>query len=163
MDIRDAQARDAAGIAAIYSHYVAQPAVTFEFEAVPPSAMAQRIADVQDAGLAWLVAVDGDAVLAYASASPWKASRAAYRYAVETSVYVDPARAGEGIGMRLYAALIDRLREDGIHAVIGGILLPNDASIALHERLGFEKVAHFREVGWKHAQWIDVGYWQLLC
>jgi phosphinothricin acetyltransferase len=62
----------------------------------------------------------------------------------------------------LYAALIERLRERGIHAVIGGILLPNDASIVLHERLGFEKVAHFKEVGWKQSQWIDVGYWQLL-
>jgi len=162
MDIRDAEPLDAAAMAAIYNHYVAQPAVTFEFEPVPPAIMAQRVADVQAAGLAWLVAVDGDAILAYASASSWKASRTAYRYAVETSVYVDPARTGEGIGVRLYAALIERLRERGIHAVIGGILLPNDASIVLHERLGFEKVAHFKEVGWKQSQWIDVGYWQLL-
>ena len=162
MDIRDAELRDAAAMVAIYNHYVAQPAVTFEFEPVPPPVMAQRVADVQEAGLVWLVAVEGDAVLAYASASPWKASRTAYRYAVETSVYVDPARTGEGIGLRLYAALVDRLRELGIHAVIGGILLPNDASVVLHERLGFEKVAHFREVGWKQGQWSDVGYWQRL-
>jgi phosphinothricin acetyltransferase len=78
------------------------------------------------------------------------------------SVYLAPGSSGRGIGKVLYSALIDNLQQKGIHAVIGGIALPNDASIRLHESLGFEKIGHFREVGWKFNNWVDVTYWELI-
>lgn len=161
LDFRPATPADAPAIAALYNQYVAMPAVTFEFDPVSPETTAARIADVQAAGLPWLVATDGEALVAYAYASPWKAARAAYRFSAETSIYVDPARTGQRIGVPLYLALIDALRERGIHSAIGGILLPNEASERLHARLGFTRVAHFREVGCKRGQWLDVAYWQL--
>ncbi|MGH8166642.1 MAG: GNAT family N-acetyltransferase, partial [Woeseiaceae bacterium] len=96
-----------------------------------------------------------------AYASRWH-GRCAYRFSVESTVYLDPDRTGRGVGKRLYAALIDAIRDLSMRAVIGGIALPNEPSIRLHERLGFRKVAHFEQVGFKHDRWIDVGYWQLL-
>jgi phosphinothricin acetyltransferase len=161
MHIRPAEHADAAAVAAIYNHYVATTCITFETEPVSPDDMAGRIGEAREATLPWLVAVDGDAIVGYAYASKWK-GRCAYRYSVESTVYLDPACTGRGHGKALYVALVDALRERGLHAVIGGIALPNEASIALHERLGFEKVAHFKQVGFKQERWIDVGYWQLL-
>ena len=99
-------------------------------------------------------------LVGFAYAGRWH-ERSAYRHTVETSIYLDPARVGKGLGTRLYSALIDRLRARGdLHAAIGGIALPNKASVSLHERLGFEKTAHYREIGFKQGRWIDVGYWQ---
>jgi phosphinothricin acetyltransferase len=161
MHIRTAEHADAAAVAAIYNHYVATTCITFETDPVSPDDMAGRIHETGEAKLPWLVAVDGDAIAGYAYASKWK-GRCAYRYSVESTVYLDPACTGRGHGKALYVALVDALRERGLHAVIGGIALPNEASIALHERLGFEKVAHFKQVGFKQERWIDVGYWQLL-
>ena len=79
---------------------------------------------------------------------------------MEVTVYVAPGHAGRGIGSRLYGELFPILKTRGIHAVIGGIALPNEASVALHEKFGMRKVAHFEEVGFKFDRWIDVGYWQ---
>lgn len=159
--VRAAVAGDAAAIAAIYNHYVLHSAISFEEAAVEAAVMAARIAEVQDAGLPWLVAEGEGALLGYAYASRWRL-RPAYRHSVETSVYLAPAAAGRGIGSALYGDLLDRLRQQRFHLAIGGIALPNPASIALHEKFGFEKVAHFREVGCKFDQWRDVGYWQRL-
>ncbi len=160
-DIRDARAADAARLAAIYNHYVAQTAVTFEVDPIDTNEMQGRVAAVQGDGLPWLVAGDdaGD-VIGYAYATRWRA-RAAYRHSVESSVYLAPAAVGRGIGRSLYQRLLERLRADGLHTVIGGAALPNPASVALHEALGFTQVAHLREVGRKFDRWIDVGYWQL--
>jgi L-amino acid N-acyltransferase YncA len=157
--LREAGAGDAAAIAAIYNHYVLHSSISFEEEAVGGDSMAQRIADVQAAGLPWLVAERGGVVLGYAYATKWRV-RHAYRFSVESSVYLAAAAAGQGLGSMLYAALLERLRQAGVHLAIGGIALPNAASIALHEKFGFEKVAHFREVGFKFGEWRDVGYWQ---
>ena len=132
-------------------------------EAVSAGVMTLRIQEsVKDGlrGLSWLVWEEDERVLGFCYASNWKA-RSAYRHSVESTVYVHPDYLRRGIGLRLYEALLAELRLRGIHAVIGGIALPNAASIGLHERLGFEKVAHFREVGRKFDRWIDVGYWQL--
>lgn len=161
MEIRDATPDDAAAIAAIYNPYVAATCITFETDAVTAQAMRERILEAGDAHLPWLVATDGGAIIGYAYASRWK-GRCAYRHSAESTVYLDPSSKGKGIGRALYSALIERLRAQGIRAVIGGIALPNEPSIGLHERLGFEKVAHFRQVGFKQDRWIDVGYWQLL-
>lgn len=159
MEIRDAHAGDAAAIAAIYNHYVLGSTISMEEEAVADGAMAARIAEVQGAGLPWLVLHEDCVLAGYAYASKWRA-RPGYRYSVESSVYLAPERHGRGHGARLYRALLARLRAAGCRQVIGGIALPNPASIALHEKLGFEQVAQFREVGTKFGQWVDVGYWQ---
>jgi phosphinothricin acetyltransferase len=157
--VRDATPADAAAIAAIYNHYVATTPISMETDPVADEEMARRIAEVQGGALPWLVLLDEGRVLGYAYASKWRA-RPGYRHAVESSVYVDHGQRGRGLGLALYRALLARL-EGRFHAIIGGIALPNAASIALHERLGFRQVACFPEVGHKFGAWVDVGYWQL--
>jgi L-amino acid N-acyltransferase YncA len=158
--IRPATPADAARICAIYNHYVTATTVSFEEDPVDEQQMAQRIADVGAAGLPWLVLeVDGE-LAGYAYATKWRV-RPAYRHSVESSIYLDRAFAGRGFGRMLYGALLDALRGRELHLVIGGIAQPNDASAALHEALGFRKVAHFSEVGKKFGRWVDVGYWEL--
>lgn len=159
--IRRAATADADAICGIYNHYVAHTIVTFEEEPVSRSDMARRINETLAAGWPWLVAAEGDHVLGYAYAGKWK-SRCSYRYTAEATVYLEKSATGRGLGSALYAALIAEVKPMGMHAVIGGIALPNDASVALHEKLGFQQVAHFRQTGWKFDRWIDVGYWELL-
>ncbi|MGN6518330.1 MAG: GNAT family N-acetyltransferase, partial [Dokdonella sp.] len=152
---------DAAAIAAIYDHYIRSTHATFEETPVGESVMAARIAEVGARGLPWLVSeCDGD-VAGYAYAGPWKA-RSAYRHTVESTIYLDAACTGRGLGLPLYLSLIHALRACGTHAVIGGIALPNAPSIALHEKVGFHAIGRFAEVGRKFDRWIDVGYWQRL-
>jgi phosphinothricin acetyltransferase len=151
---------DAESICAIYNHYVAHTIVTFEEQPVTKAEMQSRMAAVLEK-LPWLVLErDGD-IDGYAYASPWK-SRVGYRFAVESSIYLAAAHVGQGSGSALYRSLLDDLRARNIHCVIGGAALPNAASAALHEKLGFTKVAHFRESGFKFGRWIDVAYWQRL-
>jgi L-amino acid N-acyltransferase YncA len=157
--IRDATPSDAAAIARIYNHYVAETVITFEEQAVADGDMAARVQEVHAQGLPWLVGHRGGSTAGYAYASTWK-RRCAYRHSVEVTVYLDPLLRGLGVGSMLYSALLEALTTRGLHVAIGGIALPNAASVALHEKLGFAKVAHFREVGFKHGRWIDVGYWQ---
>jgi phosphinothricin acetyltransferase len=158
--LRSASSADAAAICAIYNTYVATTAISFEEEPVAEPEMARRIAEVGAAGLPWLVLeVDGQ-LAGYAYATRWRV-RPAYRFSVESSIYLDRACAGRGLGRLLYGALLDQLRQRELHLVIGGIALPNEASVGLHEALGFRKVAHFTEVGMKFGRWIDVGYWEL--
>lgn len=159
--IRAASPADAEQIAHIYNFYVANTVITFEEKAVSVDEMSARIAEVQGQGLPWLVAVTSGEIVGYSYATRWK-SRSAYRHSVETTIYLKDGVSGRGIGKTLYSALFPILRQQGMHAVIGGAALPNAASVALHERLGFERVATFRQVGFKHDRWIDVAYWQLL-
>jgi phosphinothricin acetyltransferase len=159
--IRDAAAGDADAIAAIYNHYVAESIVTFETEPVAPDDIAGRLAETAALDLPWLVAETGDRAVGFAYASKWK-GRCAYRYAVESTIYLDTAETGKGLGAPLYAALLQRIRDASMHTAIAGIALPNEASVRLHERLGFRKIGHFEAVGYKFDRWIDVGYWQLL-
>jgi phosphinothricin acetyltransferase len=158
--LRAATPEDAGAIAAIYNHYIATTTISFEERAVTDEEMAQRIRDLS-AVLPWLVREDDiGLVTGYAYATKWRV-RSAYRFSAETSVYVAPGQGGQGIGSALYTALLAELRQRGVHMAIGGIAQPNPASVALHERLGFVKVAHFSEVGRKFDRWIDVGYWEL--
>jgi len=159
--LRAATTADAAAIAEIYNHYVLHTIITFEEEAVPAAEMTQRITEVLGAGLPWFVWEEAGRILGYAYAGKWK-SRCAYRYAVESSIYLSKDATGRGLGSKLYAALIDALRAKGIHSIIGGIALPNPASVGISEKLGFQKIGHFKEVGWKFEKWIDVGYWELI-
>jgi phosphinothricin acetyltransferase len=157
--LRDATPADAAAIAAIYNVYVETTTISMETDPVAPGEMAKRMADIQDGGLPWLVLLEEGELRGYAYASKWRA-RPGYRNSVESSVYVAPGQRGRGHGLALYRALLARLQGQ-FHSVIGGIALPNAASIALHERLGFRQVACFHEVGHKFGAWVDVGYWQL--
>lgn len=158
--IRDAEPEDAGFIASHYNHYVLTTAVSMETEAVDSAEIARRMADVRDGGLPWIVLEEHGRLLGWAYATKWRA-RPGYRHAVETTVYLAPGQGARGHGTRLYGALLERLR-GRFHCAIGGIALPNPASVALHERLGFRQVAYFAEVGHKFGAWIDVGYWQLM-
>lgn len=158
-NIRSARLDDAGDIANIYNHYIANTVVTFEEDAVAAEEMAERISETQSSNLPYLIAEENRAVLGYAYASKWK-GRCAYRYTVEATVYLNPDSTGKGLGTKLYRELFKQLAELSYHMVIGGISLPNEGSIALHEKFGMEKVAHFSEVGYKFNRWVDVGYWQ---
>ena len=157
--LRDCNSDDAVPVCAIYNHYVEQTPVTFEEAAVSADEMAKRIGEVT-ARFPWLVCERGGTVLGYSYATLWKA-RAAYRHSVETTIYLHPDATGKGIGTLLYRSLLDRLRPLGIHRAVGGIALPNPASVALHEKVGFRKIGQFHEIGLKFGRWIDVGYWEL--
>jgi phosphinothricin acetyltransferase len=158
--IRAATKVDAAAIAEIYNYYVRETVITFEETPVSDNEIARRIAEVI-IRYPWLVAERDGAVVGWACATEWK-SRSAYRFSVETAIYVAPAQHGRGIGTALYAPLIAELKAQRLHSAVGGIALPNPASVALHERLDFEKIGHFAEVGRKFDRWVDVGYWQLI-
>jgi phosphinothricin acetyltransferase len=160
MELRPALPSDAAAIAAIYNHYILTTAISFEEAPVDAAEIAQRMAAVQYADLPYLVADEDGIVIGYAYAGPWR-TRPAYRTSVETSVYLRPDTYGRGTGTALYRALIKLLTERGYHLAIGGIAQPNAASVALHEKMGFEQAAMFKEVGNKFGRWVDVGYWQL--
>ena len=157
--IRPANTSDAETISGIYNYYIANTIVTFEEDAVTSHDMCERIREITAEGLPWLVAVDHGEILGYAYASKWK-GRCAYRYSVEITVYLAQEATSQGWGARLYEALLSALEEKNMHSVIGGIALPNPASVSLHEKFGLQKVAHFEEVGFKFNRWIDVGYWQ---
>jgi phosphinothricin acetyltransferase len=152
---------DAGAVAAIYNHYVLQTVVTFEEEPITAAEISRRIDEVRAGSLPWFVAEHDGAMAGYAYASRWRA-RSAYRFSSEVTVYLAPEQGRRGIGSALYAELLSALRGSGLHAAIGGIALPNDASVALHEKFGFKKVAHFEQTGFKFNRWIDVGYWQLI-
>jgi len=156
--IRVVSSADAAAICAIYNPYVERTVISFEQSPVSETEMAQRIADYT-ALYPWLVAEIDRKVVAYAYATRWR-TRAAYDYTLESTIYVDEGYTGRGIAGPLYLHLLDELRSRGVRAVVGCIALPNDASVALHEKCGFVKVAHFPQVGRKFERWVDVGFWQ---
>ncbi|MGZ8350031.1 MAG: N-acetyltransferase family protein [Allosphingosinicella sp.] len=159
MRIRLATAPDAAAIASIYAPYVT--GTTVSFETAPPSVedMGARIAAGGDL-YPWFVACDeDDRILGYASASAFRA-RHAYRFSVETSVYVAQDAHHRGVGGRLYRRLLGTLEAQGFTQAIGAITLPNPASVALHEKLGFRQAGVYRDVGHKLGQWLSVGLWQ---
>jgi len=159
MKRRAATPDDAAAIADIYALFVRESAVSFETE--PPDAAAIRARIEAGGGLyPWLVgeAEDGT-LLGYAYAARFR-DRPAYRFTVETSVYLRPGAGGHGFGRRLYEPLLAMLEARGFTQAIAAITLPNEASVRLHERLGFEPAGTYRQVGWKLNAWHDVGLWQ---
>ena len=159
LNIRHATASDAPGIVDIYKHYVEHTVVTFEEEPVAPAEMARRIQTVAAASLPWFVAEEEGRLRGYAYATRWK-ERTAYRFSVEITLYVAHDHARRGIGSRLYGELFPALAARGVHVALAGIALPNEASVAIHERFRMRKVAHLEQVGFKLRRWVDVGYWQ---
>jgi phosphinothricin acetyltransferase len=161
MMVRAATEGDAAACAAIYAPYVTDTAITFEIDPPTPAEMAERIAAAERTH-AWLVLEDledGGRVVGYAYAGPFK-TRPAYRWACETSVYLETGRRRTGGGRALYEALLPRLAERGYRTAIAGMTLPNEASAGLHRSLGFEPVGTYRRIGWKHGRWHDVAWMQ---
>ena len=160
--IRPAQTEDSSAISIIYNEYIANTVVTFEEELITATDIELRISQITSDNLPWLVAVDeSDNVLGYAYASKWH-GRFSYRFSVEVTVYLSPSHTSKGLGTKLYDELFTELKRNKIHCIIGCITLPNEASIALHEKFSMEKVAHFKEVGLKFDRWLDVGYWQTI-
>jgi phosphinothricin acetyltransferase len=160
MLIRDADpARDAAACAGIYAPYVSDTVISLEEVPPTPEQMGHRITRITDR-YPWLVAeIDGE-VAGYAYAGEHR-ERAAYRWASDVTVYVPPTAHRRGIGRALYTALFDLLVFQGVYVACAGVTLPNEASVGLHESMGFIAVGVYRRVAWKFGSWHDVGWWQL--
>jgi phosphinothricin acetyltransferase len=141
--------------AAIYAPYVTDSPTSFEEEPPTPAQMGALIAGAHE----WLVAERGGRVVGYAYGSRHH-ERAAYRWAANVSVYLDPAHHRAGIGRRLYEELFSRLQARGFWQLCAGITLPNDASVGLHRTMGFETVGTYRRIGFKHGAWRDVVWLQ---
>lgn len=156
--IRDAEAGDAAGCAAVYAPYVRETAISFEAEPPDAEQMARRIADAQRRH-AWLVLEEDGDLLGYAYGGPFM-TRAAYQWSTAVSVYLAPGRRRTGGGRALYEALFERLAARGHRTALAGIALPNEASVGLHRALGFELAGTYRRVGWKLGRWHDVAWYQ---
>lgn len=152
-------AEDAAAICHIYNHYITDTVVTFENDPLERETMQLRIERIA-ARFPYLVYEQDGMVLGYCYAATWR-NRAAYDHTVETTVYLDPNWTGRGIGYELYQELVAQLRSSDFHVAVASITLPNTRSVALHEKFGFRKVAHFTEVGSKFGKWLDVGFWEL--
>lgn len=167
--IREAEPMaDAEQVAEIYNHYVLHDTATFEVDDIGGADMANRIAKVQGEGLPWLVATDSLGVVGFAYAGAFH-ERAAYVHTLSVSIYLAPGERGRGLGGTLYRELLKRAQAVNepphapIRSLIALIALPNEASVRLHESLGFTKVGVIGDAGRKFGRWIDVGYWQLSC
>ncbi len=159
-EIRPATPSDARSIAGIYNPYIRDTTITFEEEEVSAEEITSRIEKVTKA-YPWIVWEEKGIVLGYAYASTWRA-RHAYRFTAETAIYLASECTGKGIGTRLYQALLGELSKRGFHSALGCLALPNEPSVTLHEKLGFQKVGHMKESGWKFGTWVDVGFWERL-
>lgn len=158
--IRPVNTADAPAICGIYNYYIVNTAISFEETPVSIAEMEDRIRTVT-AKYPWFVWEEAGEVLAYAYVNTWK-ERIAYRYAAELSIYVKYGKEGRGLGKKLMARLLEAVKKTEIHALVAGITIPNERSIALHEKFGFQKIARFNEIGFKLDKWLDVGYWELV-
>lgn len=161
MDIRPVSLADAAQIAEIYNYYIETSHATFELETIDAGEMENRIGETFTRNYPFFVCEENGEIVGYAYGRQFRPRRA-YIHSVEVSVYVKNGWDGKGIGTILYQNLLADILQRDFHAIIAGISLPNETSVKLHEKFGFTKVAHFREVGFKFGHWIDVGYWELI-
>lgn len=158
--IRNVTLRDAEAIAGLYNEFVLHSVVTFETEAVTAAQMRERIAAIA-ACYPYGVYEAGGQVAGYAYAHAWR-ERAAYAHTWETTVYVDPRFARQGIGYGLLSWLAGECRRRGCHALVACITGGNTASCALHRKAGFRQVSRFEQVGLKFGRRLDVTDWELL-
>ena len=156
--IREAKSKDAKAIASIYNHYILNSAISFEEKPINENIIIERINSNEKNK--WWIYESADELLGYAYSTNWK-SRSAYRYTVESSIYLKPNNFRNGIGTALYIKLLESLKKEGFRRVLAGISLPNDSSVLFHENLGFKKVGQLEAVGYKFKKWIDIGYWEL--
>lgn len=156
--IRPAVLSDAKALVDLYNYYIRNSLVTFEEIELSQEEFATRIQKISEQ-YPFIVYEENGEILGYAYGNKWR-ERSAYRFALESSVYVKHGHYGKKIGQKLYQKLFELLKEQGCKQVIGVITLPNEGSVKMHERFGFEKAAHFKSVGIKFGQWCDVGFWQ---
>jgi L-amino acid N-acyltransferase YncA len=157
--IRLATQADAAAIAEVYRPYVDNSRISFEESAPDTAEMARRIRGDHPGHHPWLVAEEDGRILGFANSSPFR-SRRAYRWTVETGIYLAADAHGRGLGRGLLVALLSLLERQGYVSAIGAVGLPNDASVRLHDALGFVHAGTYRGTGFKLGEWIDVGLWQ---
>ena len=158
--IRKVAIEDAKAIVDIYNYYILNTNITFEEEILKPEDMEGRIKEkIKDHP--WIVYEEDGQVIGYGYLGQWH-SRSAYRFSKESSIYIDVNDRGKGVGIKLYRKLLKLAVDYGYHTIVAGITIPNDASIGLHEKLGFKKIAEFKEIGFKNNEWLDVGYWQII-
>jgi len=158
LNLRVASPDDAKDIATIYAPFVRDTAISFEVNPPDTNEMRRRITSTLVTH-PWLVAVDADRIIGYAYASQHR-TREAYRWACDVAVYLDAPNRGKGIGNLLYTELLRILSAQGYRGAYAGIALPNAASVALHEKMGFSHLGTYAKVGFKLGQWHDVGWWQ---
>lgn len=159
MEIRPVREGDVGAIARITNFYIRTTPIHFAWSEVTE----QELCSAWHAARAvypWVVAEEDGRVIGYCKAGPWR-ERFAYSWTAEAGLYVHPDHQRRGAGTAMYRDVIRECRERGFHSLVGGVVLPNEASVRLHESLGFTKVGEFRQVGWKFGQWHDVGFWQL--
>jgi L-amino acid N-acyltransferase YncA len=159
ISLRVARAADSESILAIYAPVVLETFISFETDVPAISAMAERIGTTLE-NFPWLVATREGGIVGYAYASAHR-ERAAYRWSVDTTVYVAQDARYQGIGARLYGSLLGILRFQGFRSAFAGIALPNPASVRLHEAAGFEPLGVYTDVGYKLGAWRSVGWWRL--
>jgi len=159
--IRPVRLADGEAIRAIYNHYIENTAISFEETPVQTGEMEERIRKIS-AKYPYLVYEEGSGEInGYAYINMWK-ERKSYRFSAELSIYIKDGLQGRGMGRKLMERLLEEARATDIHSLVSGITLPNDRSVALHEKFGFSKIAQFREIGYKFNTWLDVGYWELI-
>ena len=156
--IRVARGADAAQVAEIYAPIVTDTFISFEVQAPSAQEMRARIAKVLRTH-PWLVHEEGSRIVGYAYGSVHR-ERAAYQWSAEVTCYVRPEARGRGIGRALYLELLRLLAAQGFHGAFAGIALPNEASVRLHESVGFTPIGTFRGIGYKLGAWRDVGWWE---
>ena len=158
MEIRPCLPDDCQAICDIYNYYIENTVISFEETALTLAEQQERVAACTR-NYPWLVCLVDDRIVGYAYANKWQ-QRSAYRLCAETTVYLRPGETGRGYGAALYRALLPLLYRQGLRVAIAGIALPNEASVKLHESIGFSQVAHYPGVGMKFGRRVDVGYWQ---
>ncbi|PIA77976.1 phosphinothricin acetyltransferase [Gaetbulibacter sp. 4G1] len=157
--IRSFHIKDIKALLDIYNYYVLNTIVTFDIKALSLEIFTEKVNHI-NAKYPFIVFEENGNILGYAYGSKWR-PKPAYNHTVESTVYVKHGEHGKQIGSKLYAELLSLLKQENYHVVLGGLTLPNEASVRLHEKFGFKQVAHFKEVGKKFDKWLDVGFWQL--
>jgi len=158
--IRFVEPKDAEEICDIYNFYINNTDITFEEQPVSVVEMEKRIREIT-AKYPWLTVEEEGKILGYAYTGKYR-ERSAYRYTAELTIYIKNGEEGRGFGTELMGRVIEETRSRGIHSLVSAITIPNERSVLIHEKFGFEKIGHFREVGFKFDRWIDVGYWELV-
>ena len=159
--IREAIESDLEELLVIYNEIILNTTAVYDYEPHSLEMRKQWFDAKREQGFPVFVAEESDRVLGFSSIGPFRAW-AAYKYAVENSVYVAAENRGQGIGKLLVPPLIDAARRLRLHTIIAGIDATNEASLRLHKSFGFEEVAHFKEVGWKFGRWLDLKFLQLI-
>ena len=161
MNIRKATLDDACEICDIYNYYIENTAVTFETVPVSELEMRKRIEEVFNTGYVFYAGEVNGKIIGYYYTHRWH-NRCAYALTAEESIYLDKNETGKGYGTQLFEHLLNHIDKSKIHVLIAGICVPNEASVRLHEKFGFQQISHMKEIGRKFDQWRDVGHWQLI-